>query len=434
MMPLPRLVAAALLLVAAGACASAGKRLEQGMEAEAGGDYHLAVSRYIQALEKDPALAEAREGLMTAWDAALAEGLAFAGEALDAGKPTEAAGEFRALDGLVRRARGVRVDLPTPADYDARRREALDAAVADLMADGERLRGERRWRDAGEAYRRVVDDMDPSPPQRRAALDARAEALVEWAEDDFLAGRNRAAFLRAGEALDVAPEIPAEVADAAGALQERALSSGLRVLAVFPVGSTAEVRRASLSELDAQLSDVLETEHWRRPPLFVAVADPARVRQVTRRFSPPGSTLKAGRVLEELAADFGALVELVELTAEERDVRTSSRQARTRDGRAVTYTVEDGRIRYTLVAEVTLFDERGVRMDSFRARRAVDDDFRRARYGGDFEELDLSRGERLLFNPGEERRVRALLQESALGALAEETAAGIWERVVSRIP
>jgi len=151
MMPLPRLVAAALLLVAAGACASAGKRLEQGMEAEAGGDYHLAVSRYIQALEKDPALAEAREGLMTAWDAALAEGLAFAGEALDAGEPTEAAGEFRALDGLVRRARGVRVDLPTPSDYDARRREALDAAVAALMADGERLRGERQWRDAGEA-------------------------------------------------------------------------------------------------------------------------------------------------------------------------------------------------------------------------------------------------------------------------------------------
>ncbi|GMV04433.1 MAG: hypothetical protein AMXMBFR53_07130 [Gemmatimonadota bacterium] len=432
--PLPRLVAAALLLLVAGACASAGKRLEQGMEAEAGGDYHLAVSRYIQALEKDPALTEAREGLMAAWDAALAQGLAFAGEALESGDATGAAEEFLALDDLAGRARDVGADLPTPGDYATRRRGALDAAVADLMAHGERLRRERQWRDAGSAYRRVVDEMDPSPGQRRAALDARAEALVEWAEDDFLAGRPRAAFLRAGEALDVAAEVPAEVADAAASLRERALSSGLRVLAVFPVGSTAEVRRASLAELDAQLSDVLETEHWRRPPLFVAVADPARVRQVTRRFSPPGSELQPRRILEELGADFGALVEIVELTAEERDARTSTRAARTRDGRATSYTVEEGRIRYTLVAEVTLFDERGVRRDSFRARHTADDDFRRARYDGSFEELDLSRGERLLFNPGEERRVRALLQESMLGELAAETAAGIYQRVVDRIP
>lgn len=416
------------------ACASAGKRLEQGMEAEARGDYHTAVSRYVQALEKDPSLTAARESLFAAWEAALASGLVFAEQAAGAGDAEGAAGEFLALDGLIRDARSVGVELGTPEEYGTLRREALDGAIAVLTARGDQFRRDGRWGDARGAYRRIVDDMDPAGAQRRAALDAQAEAILEWAEDEARDGRFRSAFLRAEEALAVAPEIPADVADAAVRLQERAVSSGLRVLVVFPVGGTEEVRRASLTDLAAQLSDVLETGYWRRPPLFVAVADPAAVRQVTRRFSPPGSTLQPGRILMETGADFGALVELVELTAEERDVRTSTRTARTKGGQAASYTLEEGRIQYALVAEVTVFDERGVRLESFSARHSGSEGFRRARTLGDFEALDLSQGERLLFNPGEERRQRAALQESLVVELAEEIASGLFDRVVRRVP
>lgn len=404
------------------------------MEAEANGDYHAAVSRYIEALEKDATLTDARAALPVAWDSASARGVRAADEASARGDAEGAAGEWVALDGLMERARRVEVTLPTPEDYGARRREALYAAVAAIMARGDELRRDGRWRDAQNAYRRVLDDMDPLDAQRRAALDAQTEALLEWAEADAREGRPRAAFARADEALAVAPEIPPDLAAAATRLQERALGEGLRILAVFPVGSTAGVRRASLAELDAQLSDVLETEHWRRPPLFVAVADPARVRQVTRRFSPPGTDLATRRILEELGADFGALVELVDLQATERDVKRSARSARTKDGRAVTYTLEEGRIHYALAAEVTIFDEQGHPLESFTVRNAVSDGFRRASYEGTFEDLDLSRGERLLFNPGEERRQRAALQESMLGELAADAARETCERVVRRIP
>ena len=123
--------AAVLPLVFSLGCASAGKRLEQGMEAEAGGDYHTAAYRYIQALEKDRSLAEARDGLLSAWESALAQGTAFARERMSEGDPVGAAGEYRQLDALRRDARDVGVSLPTTDRYAPERRAALDGADTD---------------------------------------------------------------------------------------------------------------------------------------------------------------------------------------------------------------------------------------------------------------------------------------------------------------
>ena len=57
-LPLQSLLFLAVLLTG---CASAGKRLEQGIEAEAEGSYYEAAIRYVEALEKDETLAEARD-------------------------------------------------------------------------------------------------------------------------------------------------------------------------------------------------------------------------------------------------------------------------------------------------------------------------------------------------------------------------------------
>jgi tetratricopeptide (TPR) repeat protein len=428
----PRRTLLWILALLAG-CASAGKRLEQGLDAEAQGDFQGAVSRYIEAVVKDPDLLEARASLIAAWDSAVARGLEAAG-VLGATDPDRAAGEFLALDRLRVRARDAGVALDVPVEYGPLRRSTLDDAIDQVMARGEADRRDGRWRDAQEAYRRVLDDLDPLRDQRRGALDAKASGLLQWAEDEAREGRFRAAYERAVQAVGVDASVPPDISRAARDLQERSLSSGLRIMAVFPLSSTDQVRQASLTDLEGPLSDLLDSEHWRRPPLFVGVADPPRARLVSRRMSPPGTTLRPRRILEELGADFGVLVDLTELEVEQRDVKTSTRTARTRGGQATSYTLEEGRIQYRLMAEVTLFDAQGNRMESFRATHTAGDRYRTARYSGAFEELDLSRSEALLFNPGEERARRADLQESLLEELAAEIAEGTFERLVRRIP
>jgi hypothetical protein len=266
------------------------------------------------------------------------------------------------------------------------------------------------------------------------SLDAEAAAVVDQAGAEATAGRFRAAYDLTVEAFGVSDQLSAEIVEAATELQRRATTSGLKVLAVFPVESTEDVRRASLAELEAQLSDILDAEYWPRPPLFVAVGEPARVRQITRRLTPAGGALDVRRVLDEVGGDFGALVTLTGLRASERDLKTSQRSARTRDGRTVSYALEQGRIEYALVAEVTLFDAVGRALETFTERSQGGESFRRARYEGNFEELDLARNERLLFNPGEERRQRAELQQSLLAGIAGDVARGVFERVVRRIP
>ena len=69
MRPSPHALLPALFLLAA--CASAEKRLEQGMELQMQGRYDQAVVRYVEALEKDPQMQEARQRLVEVGDSAI---------------------------------------------------------------------------------------------------------------------------------------------------------------------------------------------------------------------------------------------------------------------------------------------------------------------------------------------------------------------------
>jgi len=426
--------AVAAALAAATACASAGKRLEQGLDLEARGDWYGAALRYADALDKDPRMEEARRGLYVAGDSAIVQGLRRADERSASGDPVGGADEVRRLDALLARGRSVGATIPVPDTYDAVRRDAFDAAVDRLMEDAYAARAEARWGEARGDYLRIRRDFEPSAEQARSSLDAEADLLVAWAGAEAEDGRFRAAYERAGEALTLPAPIPGAVADAATDLQERALSNGLRVLAVFPVGSTAEVRRRAEADLEGQLSDVLELDHWREPPLFVAVADPVVVRQTTRRLLPPGTSFRPGRVLEALGADFGALVELTRLEVTEHDVTSSTHTTRTRQGRPASYSVEQGQVRYLIEATITLFDERGVQIGSTTARANDSGRFERGAYRGDPRDLELSRGEQLLFDPAARRQRRAEIETRLLAALAGNVADGVFREVVRRIP
>lgn len=432
------LVVAAVTTLLAASCASAGKRLEQGQEAEARGDYPAAVARYIDALQKDPDLPGARAALDAAWDSATAGARAAVAEGAGAGVPRRdavavAEGWLR-LDRLLESARRAGVSLEAPADYRDLRRTALDRGIEALIARAADERGQERWSEARDAYRRIRDAFEPGPLQLRRTLDAEADLLVAWAGQEALASRFRSAFDKAGEALAVSDDIPAPVARSAEELRERALSSGLRVLAVFPVESLDLVKDSAFVELDAHLADILEAGPLRRPPYFVAVADPPTVRRTYRRLEAALTDFPAGRILDELGADFGAQVELTRLVASERDVKATPRSARTRDGRTVSYTLEEGRVRYELTAEVTLFGDQGQAFDRFTLRVDETGAFRRGRYDGSPDELDLGRADRALFSADEARRRGIALQEALLEPLAAQAAEGIFERVLRRIP
>lgn len=422
-----------VVAVAVAGCASAGKRLEQGMEAEAAGSFYAASIRYIEALEKDADMVEARERLMEAGDSAIAIGLARADEDLRVGDPVSAGEEILALDRLVGRARAVGVRLPTPPDYADRRRSVFDTAIERLMetASGAESRGE--WGAARSAYDRIRRDFFPSAEQRADSEDAESALLVAWAEDEEANRRFRRAYDLAEEALGGPGALTEELADRASEVQARALADGTRVLAVFPVTATAAVMEVAASNLGAHLSDLLELEHWRLPPLFVVVADPVLVRQSSRRYNLPGGRFRAAPVLDDVGADFGVLIELASLEATEQNVRGQVREVRTRDGRLTNYTEESGDVTLTLEARIALLDRRGAQVASFSSRASHTGSFSRGRYRGDVSELELSRGERRLFDPVIQRQTmvdtEAIVTEELAGRVADQ----VFSQVLSQI-
>ncbi|HSM59513.1 MAG TPA: hypothetical protein VK849_01895 [Longimicrobiales bacterium] len=427
----PRVLALALL---AAGCASAGKRLEQGIEAESSGSYYQAAMRYVEALEKDAELAEARDRLLVAGDSAVVIGLSEA-EALAAeGDPVGAAEEFLALERLFGRARSVGVRIPAPEGYAELRRGAYDGAIDALMEDADHAREREEWGRGRSALARVRRDFVPSPEQRLASEEAEARLLLAWAEAEERAARPRRAWDLAGEALDAVRPLPAEVADRAETLRERALADGTRTVAVLPVEATAPVRDRMEGDLDRQLSDLLELGYWREPPLFVVVADPVLVRQVARRIAPPGVPLRPGRILDEVGADFGVLVELTDLVTTERDVRRELHEARTRDGRLTSWTEERSTLTLTLEARVLVLDPAGRELGEARARASESGRVERGIYRGDPSELDLSRGERRLFDPVVLRQQHAAIEDVLMEDVAQRVADRVFSTVLARIP
>lgn len=194
----PRITAALTLALVATACASAGDRFEQGIEAEAYGRYYEAAMRYVEALEKDEDLVEARDRLMEAGDSAIVIGMRGAGERSSMRDAVGAGGEYIALDRLLGKAQSVGVRLPRPADFRDSRRSTFDAAIVQLMDMGFDASERGRWSDGRRAYQQIRGDFQPSTSQRRASLDEESRLLLGWAfdeEDDY---RLRRAFGLAG--------------------------------------------------------------------------------------------------------------------------------------------------------------------------------------------------------------------------------------------
>ena len=252
----------ALLAVAAG-CVSTQKRYEKGVRLQAEARYAEAARYYVKVLEKEPDWEDARARLEAVGGRAIDGFLEEAERAEEEGRYEAAAEALDRLDGLRADAEAVRVPLPMPSGYDAYRAAVTDAALADVLRRAERAEREGDWADALEAYRRAQSQYALSEGEA-ADLDRRqADVLLRWSEEELERGRYRAAFDRAGEAVEIVGS-EGRVGRAARRLQDAAVVAGTRHVAWLPVAVASSVADsvsgALLGDLDGRLQGAVADE------------------------------------------------------------------------------------------------------------------------------------------------------------------------------
>lgn len=427
--------AAALLpLLLAAGCMSATKRLEQGARLEEQGRPAEAARRYVDALRRDPSLTDARARLRDSGARAVDQQLAEAAAHAAAGAHGPAADALLELDALRRDAAGVGVQLDVPADYDARRRDALDRAVEWSLEDAGRLARSGRHGDALARLDRALARWSPTPEQAGRIDAERLETFVGWSEHEAAAGRFRAAYDIAERGLGIAGSAPA--AYRLREAQARALEAGTVRVAVLPV----HVGDAAARELGASfvrdLENELELGGWTRAPRFVEVADPRAVRAEARRYRSADLryVADAARLGRALDADLAVIVEIDSVAVGTADERTERRAVRTRGGADTAFAVVTGRreawarVRYTLV-DVGGRSRAGEEIVTARASRP----FREARYAGDWRQLLLQSSDRQLFERNPRDDSRDELSAELVRELAENLPDGVYARLLRDI-
>jgi hypothetical protein len=403
------------------------------MEAEASGRYYQAANRYIDALNKDRSMVEARDRLMEVGDSAISQSLRTVDTRLQAGDRVRAGEEHHRIDGLLGSALRVGVRLPTPPGHREARRGVFDAAIGELMAAAQESHERRQWGAARGYLDRIIGDFEPSEVQRRESLALEARVLLDWALAEEEASHFRAAYGLAEEVLALREGAPPRVEEAALVLMDRALAAGTARVVVFPISETAEVEGRGEANLTQVLSDALELNHWRQPPPFIAVADPLRVRTVTRRITPPGRTIRPERIMDEVGGELGVLIDLTYLTTSQGNPRRRTRSTRTKEGAPATYVSEESTLRYEVHARILILDRDGRELEDFPVSENESGPFEWGIYEGNPDELDLSRAEARLFDPDLHSQQRAVIEESLIIQLAERVADGVYSRVLNYI-
>jgi tetratricopeptide (TPR) repeat protein len=419
-------------LLALAACASAEKRMNQGMALEQRGRSSDAAERYIGALKKDPSLASARARLQESGGRALQEAVSHAA-ALDAsGRSPDAADAFLRADELRRDAAGVGVQLPAPADYAQRRRHTFDRAIAASVENSRRAEANGSFDDAVRQLERASRRWDPAPAQRTELDRARYGVQLGWAEAGMRSGQYRAAYDRARGAAALLDRGGAD-AERALAIQQEALRRGTVRVAILPIGSEDDAGTRLPADLIGALNDDLELNRWPRAPLFVEVLDPRTVRATGRRhgYTRPAPSLRdAVQLGRAVGADLVLRPSIDSVSVIESDVRETRVAARTAAGVDTAYTLREGRravrvrvtyrvVRVSVVRESTEEEVWG----------SGDVRFREARYAGNPRELSLERRDRQLFD---ERPTRHLVDEITRD-LAPRLERDIFDRLLREV-
>lgn len=427
------LLAALLPLIAAG-CMSAGKRMEQGMRLEERGRPAEAARRYIDALRRDPGLADARERLLETGRLAVEQYLRESEAATSSGAHEDAAEALLQLDDLARDAAAVRVGLVLPGDYAERRRAVLDEAIRSTIDQSAALAESGRHEDALGRLGRL-NRWQPSPEQRRAANEARLETYFAWVDDEAAAGRHRAAYEVAERALSTLGRDFPGVGRLVEAQQD-ALEQGTLRVAVLPIALSPGAERTLPASFLRDVENDLESEAWARPPAFVEVVDPREVRRQARRYDLDdlGYTSEAARLGRAVGADLVVMVEIDSVSVTEPEPERQRRAVRTRSGADTAYVVRSGRreawarVRYAVVA----VDDRQI-LTRDQVVPQASRGYREAEFAGDWRQLLLSDDDRRLFDPSRRDDARATLMRDLSHALGEQFAREVYDRVLAQV-
>lgn len=431
----PSAVVTLVLLALLAGCATGAKRYEQGVELEQRGRPVDAALRYVEALRKEPGLADARRRLGETGARAV-DDLFREAAALDAGaRPDEAAEALLRLDALRRDAAAVGVPLAAPGDYAARRRAVFDRAI-DAAVAGAADPGARGWADALRRLERAGSGLEPSAAQRERLDRGRSGVYLAWGESEASRGRLREAYDVAERALRALGNGPG--AERLAAFQADVLRRGTVRVAVLPLAADDDLRDRLDEELVPEVGDALAERFWPDAPPFVEVLDPQRVAREARRegFGRRAATAReAARLARSLGADFAVVAEVDSVRVDERDVREARRAVKTREGADTAYTLREGRREAWARVALTLVDARDARvLDRGTATASRSDRFRRAVYRGDVRTLVIPRGDRDLFAPQGETRDRRELALDLAGGLAERAAREVFDAVLRQVP
>jgi hypothetical protein len=416
------------------------------------GRYMEAAYRYIDAVEKDGTLTEARDRLLAVGDSAVLQAMDDADEVERRGDPVRAAGFYRQVDRMLAASRDVGVRLPIPPDYSAIRRAIFDTAINWQMVQGDAAAEAGRWADAREYYVGARGDYLPSRDQVEESYDAEESLLLEWAEVELVDHRPRSAHIIAQQAMDLRASPARETVLTVRDLQARALEMGTVVIAVPPVMAEDGVREYLGGEFEIELDNVLALDHWNHPPLFVEVADPLILRRELRsllRGQLVQSPLVVGRALDLIGADLAVMVQLSQIEVLEQDVdrdrhqaivrRTSSDLLGVRRGDAgqtmdtVTFMTVDGELAYSVVADILLVDTGGRELHRFQAASRRTGPFTRGEFDGDPRRLQLNDRQARYFDPTVFAGQQAVIEGALLEELAGAIAVGTYDQVLAGV-
>lgn len=413
-----------LLLLTLASCKSADELYAEGEQLEQQGRYEEAVRFYADALAKKPSLRKAQGRLLEAGRTVVGNYVADLNRAESEGAWLEAGDLHLDIDRVVAMAARVRVSLPVPEGYTSRRRANFDAAITTLLDEGG-LRVNNGGFERGLAAFDQARRYEPRLSQRIALDQAELGAYASWADAELAAGRFRAAYGHAEEALArAAPNTRA--AELLIELQREAVLLGGVRTAPAPL---ARANRRIPDTLVEATNDALVLDQWPQAPPFVRVLEPTIVRRALRDLSLDRRALtdrQAARVGEMLGVEAIVSGEVHEYGRSATVTDRERLRLTTRGGdRIAGYRVEET-VRLTAGATFEVVDVASRQGFCQRdVKREVELFVVRGEYGGSARALILDNDLRALFDTA----ALAEQEEEALLDLSEALAAAVSERV-----